>query len=80
MEVRIRLQKARTTAKKRYNFRIVAVARAKSRQSNYLDILGYYDPAKKPATVSINKEKLEKWVKQGAQMTDTVKSLIKKSK
>jgi len=44
-----------------------------------MDILGYYDPAKKPAVISLNKEKLEKWLKKGAQMTDTVRTLVKKA-
>ncbi len=80
MEVRIRMQKAGKAASKRYNYRIVAVGRAKSRQADHLDLLGYYDPSKKPAALSIDKAKLEKWVKQGAQMSDTVRSLVKKLK
>ncbi len=78
MEVRIRLQKAGKSAKKRYNYRIVAISRAKGRQGRHLDILGYYDPAKRPAVVHINKSKLDAWLKKGAQMSETVKSLAKK--
>jgi len=78
MEVRIRLQKAGKSAKKKYNYRIVAVSRASGRQARHLDLLGYYDAAKNPAVVSLNKEKLEKWIKQGAQMSDTVRSFYKK--
>lgn len=80
MEVRIRLQKAGKTANKRYNFRIVAISRQAARQSSNLEILGYYDPSKKPASLSINKEKLNAWIKKGARMTDTVKSLVSKTK
>jgi len=79
MEVRIRLQKAGKSAKKRYNYRVVAISRASSRQARHLEILGYYDPAKKPAVIVINHEKIERWVKRGAQMSDTVKSLVKKA-
>ena len=79
MEVRIRLQKAGKSANKRYNYRIVAISRGSSRQSRHLELLGYYDASKKPAVVSINHEKLDKWLKHGAQMSDTVKSLVKKS-
>ncbi len=78
MEVRIRLQKAGKTANKKYNYRIVVIGRAKARQGRHLDILGYYDPAKKPAAVSVNLEKLNEWVKKGAQMSDTVRSLVHK--
>ena len=80
MEVRIRLQKAGKAASKRYNYRIVVISRAKARQARHLDLLGYYDPSKKPAVMSLNKEKLHVWVQKGAQMSDTVRSLLSKSK
>lgn len=80
MEVRIRLQKAGKSASKRYNYRVVAISKENARDGRHLDLIGYYDPAKKPATVSINKTKLNKWLKQGAQMSDTVKSLVKNLK
>ena len=80
MEVRIRLQKAGKIANKAYNYRIVAMSRNEGRDGRNLDILGYYDPAKKPASLSVNHEKLEKWVKKGAQMSDTVRSLVSKAK
>ncbi len=80
MEVRIRLQKVGKPANKRYNFRIVAISRQAARQSRNLEILGYYDPSKKPASLSINKEKLDQWVKKGARMSDTVKSLVSHTK
>ena len=78
MEVRIRLQKAGKTANKRYNYRIVVIGRAKARQARHLDLLGFYDPAKKPAALSVNHEKLDQWVKKGAQMSETVRSLVNK--
>ena len=80
MEVRIRLQKAGKTANKRYNYRIVVISRASARQGRHLDLLGYYDPAKKPASVSVNHQKLQEWVKKGAQMSDTVRSLVNQTK
>ena len=80
MEVRIRLQKAGKTANKRYNYRIVVISRTTARQGRHLDLLGHYDPSKKPATISVNREKLQQWVGKGAQMSDTVKSLLNKSK
>ena len=80
MEVRIRLQRGGKSASKRYNFRIVAMSKAQARQSRNLEILGHYDPSKKPAVISVNHEKLNKWLKEGAQMSDTVKSLVNKSK
>jgi small subunit ribosomal protein S16 len=78
MEVRIRLQKVGKSANKHYNYRVVAISRNIARQGRNLEILGHYDPSKKPAVVSINKEKLDQWLKRGARMSDTVRSLVKK--
>jgi len=78
MEVKIRLQRAGKSASKRYNYRIVAISKTSSRDSRHLDLIGHYDPAKKPAVIEINREKLDKWLKQGAQMSDTVRTLAKK--
>lgn len=80
MEVRIRLQRAGKSTKKRYNYRVIVISKDKPRESKFLDVLGHYDPAKKPASFSIDKEKLNGWIDKGAQMSDTVKSLVKKSK
>jgi small subunit ribosomal protein S16 len=80
MEVRIRLQKAGKVANKAYNYRIVAMSRKEGRDGRNLDILGYYDPAKKPASISLDQDKLKKWVEKGAQMSDTVRSLVSKAK
>jgi len=77
MEVRIRLQRAGKSASKRHNYRVVAISRTKSRDARHLDLLGYYDPAKNPASVSIDKAKLNKWIEKGAQMSATVRSLVK---
>ena len=78
MEVKLRLQRAGQSAKGNYNYRIVAISKEKARDSRHLEIIGHYDPAKKPAVVSIDQEKLNKWIKNGAIMSDTVKSLVKK--
>jgi small subunit ribosomal protein S16 len=78
VEVCIRLQKAGKSASKRYNYRIVAISRGAARQTKNLDILGYYDPSKKPAVFSLDQEKLKYWLQRGAQMSDTIKSLASK--
>jgi len=80
MEVTIRLQRAGKPASKRYNFRIVAIPKAKARQADRLEILGHYDPSKKPAVVQIDQAKLKNWLDKGARMSDTVKSLVQQLK
>jgi small subunit ribosomal protein S16 len=78
MEVRIRLQKAGKAANKVYNYRIVAMPAKEGRDGRTLDILGYYDPAKK-SYFQVKKDKIEAWMAKGAQVSDTVRSLLKKS-
>ena len=80
MEVRIRLQKIGKGANRSTNYRIVAIGRAITRDGKRLEILGYYDPSKKPEILSLNREKINAWVKKGAQMSDTVRSLLSKKK
>ena len=73
--VKIRLQRE---GKKRAPFYHIVVADSKSpRDGKIIEKIGTYDPMTKPSTVVLNKEKLEQWIKNGAQPTDTVKSLIK---
>ncbi|AOP70415.1 30S ribosomal protein S16 [bacterium AB1] len=73
--IKIRLKK---TGRKHINtFRIVVIDIKQRRDSNcYLEDLGYYHPAHKEY-LSINIEKCNTWIKQGAQMTDRVKKLYK---
>ena len=78
MAVKIRLRKISDTSKKRYNFRIVVMDERKSRDGRVIEELGYYDPAKQPAALKINKEKVQHWLKLGAQISPTVRSLMKK--
>jgi len=80
MEVRIRLQKSETKAKGRYNYRIVAIPRNLTRQGRALENLGFYDPSAKPAVIDIDVPKIEAWIAKGAQISDTVRSLVKKVK
>jgi small subunit ribosomal protein S16 len=80
MEVRIRLQKAGKSTSKRNNYRIVAISRATARQGRNLETLGYYDPARKPAGLALNHDKLQAWIDTGARMSDTVRSLVKLDK
>lgn len=74
MPVHVRLQ--RKGAKKRPFYRIVAVDSRRARNSRYLENLGTYDPIKTPAEVNIFEDKMTKWLNEGAQPTDTVRSLL----
>jgi small subunit ribosomal protein S16 len=72
--VKIRLQ--RTGRHKLALYRIVVADARSPRDGRFLDIIGTYDPNTKPAGIKINNESLASWIKQGAQMTPTVKSIL----
>ncbi len=74
MAVKIRLH--RMGAKKNPFYRIVAIDSRKSRDGEYIEQIGYYNPKVHPADIKIDKDLAEKWLKVGAQPTDTVKSLF----
>jgi small subunit ribosomal protein S16 len=74
--VKIRL--ARTGAKKKPSYRIVAADSRAPRDGAFLEILGHYDPKTEPETVVINEEKALKWLKNGAQSTKGTSRLLVK--
>ena len=75
--VKIRLQRQ---GKKRAPFYHIVVADSRSpRDGRIIEQLGTYDPMTEPATICLDKEKVEKWIKNGAKPTDTVKALIEKA-
>jgi small subunit ribosomal protein S16 len=75
LAVRIRL--SRVGATKRPSYRVVAIDSRRPRDGRALEILGFYDPLTKPATVQIDAERLAAWVGKGALPSDTVAKLIK---
>jgi small subunit ribosomal protein S16 len=79
MTVRIRMKKISDKAKGRYNFRIVVIKKTASRDSRPIEEIGNYDPSQKPAFVKFKKDRYDYWVSKGAQPTDTVATLYKKS-
>ena len=75
--VKIRLQRE---GKKKAPFYHIVVADSKSpRDRKIIEQIGTYDPMTEPATIVLDKEKVEKWIKNGAKPTDTVKALIAKA-
>src|SRR5947209_18565933 len=72
--VAIRLRRA--GSKKRPFFRVVVTDSRAARDSSFVEILGHYNPRSRPAVVQVNKERLDKWIAQGAQMSDSVRTLV----
>src|SRR6266478_368793 len=72
--VAIRLRRA--GSKKRPFFRVVVTDSRAARDSSFVEILGNYNPRTKPALVTVDKERVDYWIKKGAQPSDSVRTLI----
>ena len=77
MAVKIRLR--RMGAKKAPFYRVVVADSRFPRDGRFIEEIGYYDPTKDPAVIKIDEEKVKQWMANGAQPTDTVRALLKKS-
>ena len=78
MAVKIRLRRIGKNPKKRPYFRISVFEDTRNRDGRYLEELGFYNPV--TGTVRLKKERADFWIKNGAQVSPTIKSLLKKSK
>ena len=75
--VKIRLR--RMGVKKAPFYRIVIADSRYPRDGRFIEEIGYYDPMKEPVVIKIDEDKAKEWLTKGAQPTETVKSLLKKS-
>lgn len=77
MAVKIRLR--RMGAKKAPSYRIVVADSRYPRDGRFIEEIGFYNPMANPAEVKVDAEKAKKWIANGAQPTETVRDLLKKS-
>ena len=77
MSVKIRLK--RIGAKKAPFYRVVIADSRYPRDGRFIEEIGYYNPLTNPVDIKIDSEKAKKWISNGAQPTETVKSLLKKA-
>ncbi len=75
--VKIRLR--RMGAHKAPFYRVIVADSRSPRDGRFIEEIGYYDPMTEPKTIKIDAEKANKWLSTGAQPTETVKALFKKS-
>ncbi len=75
--VKIRLK--RMGAHKKPFYRVVVADSRTPRDGKFIEEIGYYNPLTEPPTIKINDEKAKEWLANGAQPTDVVKGLFKKS-
>jgi small subunit ribosomal protein S16 len=66
----------RAGAKNRPFFRIVVTEAKSAREGRFVEVLGHYDPRTKPERVTIDRERLAHWVRSGASLSDTVRTLV----
>ena len=77
MAVKIRLK--RMGAKKAPFYRVVVADERAPRDGKFIEEIGYYNPLTDPVDIKINAEKATKWLANGAQPTETVRTLLKKT-
>ncbi len=77
MAVKIRLK--RMGAKKAPFYRVVVADSRTPRDGRFIEEIGYYNPLTDPADIKIDVERAQYWVKNGAQPSDTVRAILKKS-
>ncbi len=78
MPIKIRLR--RMGRKKQAHYRIVVADNDSPRDGRFVEALGYYKPLSQPARVVVDMERVEYWMGQGAQPSDTVNSILRKVK
>ena len=66
----------RTGSKKRPFYRVVVADSRTARDSRFVEVLGFYNPRTNPETLNLKLDRLEHWLKAGAQPSDTVRTLV----
>ncbi len=66
--------------KKHPFYRVVVTEKTRPRNGRFVEIVGTYDPQKKPALVEVDNERVQYWLSKGAQPSDTVRTLLRKPK
>jgi small subunit ribosomal protein S16 len=75
----VKLRLRRMGAKKRPSYRIVAADSRSPRDGAFIESVGFYDPITDPATINVNLERARHWINNGAQPTDTVRSILQRA-
>jgi small subunit ribosomal protein S16 len=71
---------ARVGTKKKVSYRLVVTEKSLPRDGRFVEVVGHYDPRRKPAAVTLDHERIQHWLRRGAQPSDTVRSLLRKHK
>jgi len=69
---------ARFGAKKKPTYRVVVIDKERARDSRAVEVVGFYNPVSQPPVINLKHERVDYWLKSGAQPSDTVNRLLKK--
>lgn len=69
---------SRVGSKKKPNYRVVVLEKSAARDGRAVEILGHYNPVPNPAKIELNRERIEYWREQGAQLSETVAHLLRR--
>jgi len=76
----VKIRITRAGAKRRPFYRVVAIDERKKRQGRPLEFLGTYDPVRSPAEIRLKTERILAWQQKGAQLSDAVRGLLRRSR
>jgi small subunit ribosomal protein S16 len=71
---------SRVGKKKQPSYRVVVIEKTRPRNGRFVEIVGTYNPLKKPAAIQLNAERVKYWLGCGAQPSDTVRSFLRNQK
>jgi len=66
-------------AKKKPTYRVVVIEKQRARDSRAIEVVGHYNPVADPAVVELRHDRIEHWVRNGAQLSETVARLLKQN-
>ena len=75
----LRIRLARTGTNKKPSYRVVVIERDRARDGGFVEIVGHYNPRRDPVELVLKRDRVDYWLGQGAQPSETVRSLLKKS-
>ena len=76
----LRIRLTRVGKRKQPQYRIVVMDQRKARNSDYVEVVGTYNPRQQPAAINLKAERIQYWLAKGAQPTDTVRSFLRRQK
>jgi small subunit ribosomal protein S16 len=73
------IRMARFGAKKKPTYRLVVIEKERARNSRAVEVVGHYNPVSQPKQIQLKHDRIEHWMKHGAQPSDTVARLLKQN-